>query len=153
MDHRVVIAHDPSRRSFKQSLIAIAFAGIYFEALLFVVGMARLEARWLREMDRKSYEEKLKALGVTEEDVVAAARRLRLSRNDLVYEKAAPVGEVPHGERAGLMRRRRTPRSSSPRFRKDLGMPPNRSIDADVLSASSPCCPPIISHVMPTGIG
>lgn len=93
-----VIAYDPSRRSFKQSLIAIAFASIYFEALLFIVGTQRLKERWDRKMDHSLYEEKLTALGVTERDLLASAGRLRLSRKDLVHEKAAPLGEVASSE-------------------------------------------------------
>lgn len=93
-----VIAYEPSRRSFKQSLIAIAFAAIYFEALLFLVGKQRLKERWDRKMDRRLYEEKLEALGVTEKDLLASAERLRLSRNDLVHEKATPLGEIPSSE-------------------------------------------------------
>jgi len=32
-----VITYDPERTSFKQSLIAIVFAGIYLESLLYIV--------------------------------------------------------------------------------------------------------------------
>jgi hypothetical protein len=93
-----VIAYDPSRRSFKQSLVAIAFAGIYFEALLFVVGTERLGARWRDDVDRKPYEDRLKVLGITDEAVLSSARRLRQSRHDLVHEKAVPIDEISHGE-------------------------------------------------------
>ena len=37
-----IISLDPERRSFKQSLIAVAFAGMYLESLLGLVGNARL---------------------------------------------------------------------------------------------------------------
>ena len=37
-----VITYDPERTSFKQSLIAMVFAGIYLDALLYIVGMDKL---------------------------------------------------------------------------------------------------------------
>ena len=89
-----VIQLDPERKSFKKSLIAIAFSGIYREALLFVCGTFRMGATWEQQFDRKPYEEKLKALGITDEGLLASAKRLREVRNDLVHEKARPVENV-----------------------------------------------------------
>jgi hypothetical protein len=83
-----VIQLDPERKSFKRSLVAIAFSGIYLEALLFVHGTFRMGARWEQKFDRKLYEEKLKALGITDEELLASSKRLHEVRNELVHEKA-----------------------------------------------------------------
>jgi hypothetical protein len=86
-----VIQLDPQRRSFKKSLVAIAFSGIYLEAVLFLHGTFRMGADWEKKFDRKLYEEKLKALGVTDEELLASAKRLREVRNELIHEKARPL--------------------------------------------------------------
>lgn len=89
-----IVQLDPERRSFKKSLIAIAFSGIYLEALLFVHGTFRMGADWEKKFDRKCYEEKLKALGITDEKLLASAKRLREVRNDLIHEKSRPLETV-----------------------------------------------------------
>jgi hypothetical protein len=93
-----VIAFDPSRRSFKQSLVAIAFAGIYLEALLYLRGTEAMGAVWKNKWDGSTYEAKLRALGVTDAEFLASAERLRKSRRDLVHEKAVPAEEIPTAE-------------------------------------------------------
>jgi hypothetical protein len=93
-----VISYDPSARSFKQSLIAIAFAAAYFEALIYMLGTTKVGAAWADKMDRKTYEDKLHALGVADEELIISAKRLRLSRNDLIHEKAIAVGEIAAGD-------------------------------------------------------
>jgi len=92
-----VISLDPSRSSYKQSLIAIAFSGVYLESLLFLKGTQRMGKRWNQIFDKKTYEEKLMELGATEELLIQAAKRLRISRKELVHEKASPVGELALG--------------------------------------------------------
>ena len=86
-----VIQMDPERKSFKKSLVAIAFSGIYLEALLFVHGTFQIGTDWEKKFDRKSYEEKMKALGIKDEALLAAAKRLREVRKELVHEKARPL--------------------------------------------------------------
>ena len=93
-----IIAYDPSRGSFKQSLIALTFSGIYLEALLYLKGTQRMGARWLREMDNESYENKLAELDITEPSFLASAKRLRNARRDVVHEKAVPVAELRPSE-------------------------------------------------------
>jgi hypothetical protein len=90
-----VVAFDPSRRSFKQSLVAIAFAGIYLEALLYLTGTQVMGKKWKNKWDRTTYEEKLHALGIREVQFLESAERLRKSRRDLVHEKAVPMEELP----------------------------------------------------------
>ena len=92
------IALDLSRKAFKQNLIAIAFSAIYFEALLYLVGTRKMGAKWNDEWDRKKkLEQKLKELGINDEDFLKSAERLRKSRKDLVHEKAV-LYENPHGK-------------------------------------------------------
>lgn len=83
-----VVTYDPEHMSFKQSLIAIVFAGIYLEALLYMVGVGQLGKDEYMKIDRKHYEEKLQALGVTDIETLATCKRFREARNDLVHEKA-----------------------------------------------------------------
>jgi hypothetical protein len=83
-----VITYDPEHTSFKQSLIAMVFAGIYLEALLYIVGMDKLGKDEYMKIDRKHYEEKLRVLGVTDTETLTTCKRFREARNDLVHEKA-----------------------------------------------------------------
>lgn len=83
-----IIAYDPERKSFKQSLIAIAFAGMYLEALLGLIGNARLGKVLYNKIHRYTYEEKLSLLGVFDPTVLASCKRFREARNDLMHEKA-----------------------------------------------------------------
>lgn len=89
-----IITYDPKQRSFKCSLIAITFAGIYLEALLYVVGVRRLGKSEYMKIDRKCYEEKLQSMGLTDSELLATCKRFREVRNDLVHEKAMEVFEV-----------------------------------------------------------
>jgi hypothetical protein len=83
-----VITYDPERTSFKQSLIAMVFAGIYLETELYIVGMGQLGKDQYKKIEKKPYEEKLRALSVTDTETLATCKRLREARNDLVHEKA-----------------------------------------------------------------
>jgi hypothetical protein len=89
-----VIAWDPDRKSFKQSLVAIAFAGMYLEALLFLVGVSRLGKAQYLEIDKRKYEVKLSALGITDPKLLAECERFRETRNDLIHEKAVKPHEL-----------------------------------------------------------
>lgn len=88
-----VITLDPTCRSFKQALITVAFAGVYFEALTYLVARQQSESQ-ARKVDRAAYREKLVVLKVTDELLLQAAESFRLDRNDLMHEKAAPVEEL-----------------------------------------------------------
>lgn len=85
-----IVTYDPERRSFKLSLTAIVFAGVYLEAFLFIEGTKRLGSSY---PEREPYEAKLKALGLFDLDLLAACSRFRQARNDLVHEKAARSSE------------------------------------------------------------
>lgn len=86
----IITSFDPERKSFKQSLIAIAFAGMYLEALFGLVGNARLGKDLYKKIDghRYTYEEKLSLLGVLDPTILASCKRFREARNDLIHEKA-----------------------------------------------------------------
>lgn len=94
------VRHDPERRSFKQSFIAIAFAGMYLEALLALVGRERLGPELYKKIDRAhtTYEEKLRLLGVSSSDLLAACKRFREARNDLMHEKPVHLESQDPGE-------------------------------------------------------
>lgn len=89
-----VVAWDPERTSFKQSLIAIAFAGMYLEALLYRAGVSRLGKELYLKLDRRKYEDKLAALGLSDPKLFSDCTRFRESRNDLIHEKAVEPHEL-----------------------------------------------------------
>lgn len=82
-----IVRLDPEQRSFKQSLIAIAFAGMYLEALLGLVGFEQLGKEGYSKIERLHWEVKLTKLGIAEADLIARCKRFREARNDLVHEK------------------------------------------------------------------
>lgn len=90
-----IITFDPDAKSFKQSFIAIAFAGMYLEALLGLACTARLGKDLYKKIERQTtYEEKLKLLGVLDPDVLDRCKRFREARNDLMHERAVDLGEL-----------------------------------------------------------
>src|SRR5437870_4473242 len=80
-----IIQYDPDGTSFKQSLIAIAFAGIYLDALLHIEGGRRLGKTKYEKLRGKYgrnpvYEEKLAACGITDPQIVEECKAFRESR-------------------------------------------------------------------------
>lgn len=88
-----VITLDPEQRSFKQALIATAFAGIYFEALTYFIARRKSKSQ-AEKVDKARYRGKLIALGVGDEALLGAAESFQQDRNDLIHEKAIAVEEV-----------------------------------------------------------
>ncbi len=88
-----VIRFDPERRSFKQSMIAIVFAGMYIESRLWIVGCQRLGRDAYSKIDQRKIEERLPPLGITDASLVADCKAYRESRKILVHEKAVPIHE------------------------------------------------------------
>lgn len=88
-----IITYDPEHKSFKHSLVAIVFAGIYLEALLYIKGVKRLGKTAYDKIDRKIYEDKLMALGITDPQLLALCKRFRIARKELVHEKAFQQSE------------------------------------------------------------
>jgi hypothetical protein len=93
-----IITYDPERRSFKHSLVAIAFAGMFLEAAFYIAGVKRFgKIEYNKKYDRKLYEEKLQIFGIRDPELLAEAKRFRLMRNDLVHEKAVETSELAFG--------------------------------------------------------
>ena len=89
-----IITFDPEQRSFKYSLIAIAFAGIYLDALLYIEGIRKLGQEAYSKIDRSTYEKKLRALGLSDPDLIDSCRQFREVRNELVHERALEQTEI-----------------------------------------------------------
>jgi hypothetical protein len=90
-----IINYDPEHKSFKHSLVAIAFAGIYLEALLYIKGVKLLgKAAYDKKIDYKTYGGKLMALGITDPQLLASCERFRIARNELVHEKASQQSDL-----------------------------------------------------------
>jgi hypothetical protein len=93
-----IINFDPRRQSFKQALISIAFAGVYLDALLHLEGVSRLGKASYEKFEKKHYEAKLQALGITDSGLLRSCRRFRESRNDLMHEKPIDLSpNIPAG--------------------------------------------------------
>jgi hypothetical protein len=82
-----IINYDPESKSFKHSLIAIVFAGIYLEALLYIKIVKRFGKTAYDKIDRSSYEKKLELLGITDLKLLNACKHFRTIRKELVHEK------------------------------------------------------------------
>lgn len=108
-----IVTYDPEQKSFKQSLIAIAFAAMFLEACFYIAGVKRFGALEYNKKrngrkkshDEKTYEEKLQLFGLCDPDLLAEAKRFREMRNDLVHEKAIEFNATTAGE----LRRNATP--------------------------------------------
>ena len=83
-----VITYDPSQNSFKQSMIAIVFTGMWLEAFLHLQIVQKYGEQKFKEYDFKSYEEKLQLLGCSDQQIIDRATRFRKTRKALVHEKA-----------------------------------------------------------------
>ncbi len=83
-----IISYDPSHASFKKAMISIVFTGMWLEALMHVLIVEKFGKAKFKEYDFKSYEEKLKLLGVTDEELLDSVSRFRTTRKALVHEKA-----------------------------------------------------------------
>ena len=94
-----IISWDPERKAFKQSLIAIAFSGMYLEAVVSLVATTRFGADLYKKIDRNTnYEDKLRLLGIQDPLLLNACKRFREARNELVHEKAAPLDTFTSAE-------------------------------------------------------
>lgn len=80
---------DPEQTSFKQSMIALAFAGMFYEAITYTAGKRQgLSKSKLMRLCQNPYHEKLSVLGFNDEILNTDLSRFRLARNDLIHEKA-----------------------------------------------------------------
>lgn len=90
-----ILSSDAGRRSFKLSLIAIVFAGMFIEASLWLYGSEKLGADQYKPIDRRELEKRLRALGIEDADLEAKLRAYREVRRELVHEKALPFSSDP----------------------------------------------------------
>ena len=86
-----ILSVDPDRQSFKQSLIAIAFTGMFIEAALWLYGCRKLGIDKYRPVDGKPLEKRLRDLGIDDKDLETKLKDYRETRKDLVHEKAVPL--------------------------------------------------------------
>jgi|SRR5882724_166658 len=89
-----ILRSEPDRRSFKDAMVTVVFAGIYLEALLFLALTDRFGRNEALKIDRERYEERLKRLGVTNPDLLVQVAAFRQARKDLVHEKAVAPHEL-----------------------------------------------------------
>ena len=83
-----VITYDPTQGSFKQAMISIVFTGMWLEAMLHLLIIQEYGEQKFKEYDFKPYEEKLKLLGCSDQQIIDRATRFRKVRKELVHEKA-----------------------------------------------------------------
>ena len=88
-----IIAFDDTRASFKHACIAIAFAAMYFEALIYLIALERFGKDEASRLDRKLYEQRLEAIGVSDPVLLAMAEEFRGIRKELIHEKAVKLGQ------------------------------------------------------------
>jgi hypothetical protein len=80
--------YDPKQTSFKQAMICIVFAGMWLEAELHIQLGWRCGKNVAKKADGEIWEEKLRILGVGDEELLEKVCEFRKSRKDLVHEKA-----------------------------------------------------------------
>jgi len=83
-----IITYDPERKSFKNAFVTIVFCGVYLESLLHLLIVKRFGTEIYEQYDRRSYEDKLRLLGCTDEVILEGCRHYRDARRDVVHEKA-----------------------------------------------------------------
>lgn len=79
---------DPSQRSFKSALVYITFSAMWLESILHLRIADRLGKSRAKRFDRKSYEEKLEFLGVSDTDLSRSLCEFRDLRREIIHEKA-----------------------------------------------------------------
>jgi hypothetical protein len=87
-----ILTYDPQRRSLKNSLVSIAFAGAYVDLYLRLAHIVRRQKNPPYKWDRMKYEDKLKDFGVTDESILDHCKQFRVARNDVLHEKPLVIG-------------------------------------------------------------
>jgi len=84
-----IVSFDPERNSLKQALVTVVFSAIWLTAFLHLRIARNLGVRAAKKFDNDfSYKNGLELLGCSDETVLNAVERLRVTRKDLVHEKA-----------------------------------------------------------------
>ena len=93
-----VIDLDLTQSSFKDSLVAIVFAGMFMEAALWIACYGRLGPKKCQQVDDSNLEDRPKPLGIHDTQLREDLKHYREARKELVHEKAVPAsqGTLPH---------------------------------------------------------
>ncbi len=83
-----ILSFDPSQKGFKSALVCITFSALWLEATLHLHIADQYGKSQSKEADRKSYEEKLKILGIRDEELSCALAAFRDLRRTIIHEKA-----------------------------------------------------------------
>lgn len=83
-----IVSFDPSQKSFKSALIYIVFSALWLEAILHLRIADQHGKSHSKEVDRKSYEEKLAILGVDDREISCSLAAFRELRREIIHEKA-----------------------------------------------------------------
>jgi hypothetical protein len=83
-----IVTFDPSQKSFKCALVFITFSALWLEAILHLRIADKRGKSLSRQIDRKSYEEKLEFLGVNDQGLSDSLRDFRDLRREIIHEKA-----------------------------------------------------------------
>ncbi|NOD75574.1 MULTISPECIES: hypothetical protein [unclassified Ruegeria] len=79
---------DLSQRSFKNALILIVFSGMWLEAILHLLIVEHHSKTKYNQNDKATYEEKMKLLGVGDDELYNSLKWFRDLRREVVHEKA-----------------------------------------------------------------
>ena len=93
VDGGYILKPDPERTSFKQGLIAITFTAAFVEVYLRLVYVFKFRKSPSMKWDFQTYEDKLKSLGVYDQELLSDSKNFRCARNDVLHEKPIVVGE------------------------------------------------------------
>jgi len=83
-----IVKFDPSQKSFKSALVYITFSALWLEAILHLRIADQHGKSRSKEADRKSYEEKLEILGVSDGELSCSLEAFRTLRREIIHEKA-----------------------------------------------------------------
>lgn len=83
-----IITPDPEQKSFKQAMVCVVFAGMWYEALLHLVMVDRFGERTANEWKHRSYRNKFEKVGCADQLILDQIQQFADSRNALVHEEA-----------------------------------------------------------------
>jgi hypothetical protein len=94
-----IMRADPDRVSMKQGLIAIAFAGMYLEALI-RISTRKARDKGLRFVskanEKKRYGGKLEAVGLKDQALIDESDHFNAVRDDLIHEEPYELSTEPN---------------------------------------------------------
>ncbi len=83
-----ILTYDPDHKCFKQAMITIVFTGMWLDALLHLLIVQDHGLKIFKKYDHKSYEDKIRFLGCSDQHILDEVKKFRALRNELVHEKA-----------------------------------------------------------------